>query len=140
MTNLETRQTGFSLLEVLVAFVVLALVLSVLMQIFSGGIRNTNRATQHQEAILLAKSKLASVGIEIPLKIGEFTGNIGRRYQWRLNISHHQDDALESYNQNATTPLTVPVILLNTSIEVFWNEPDASGSVKLQTLKMARVR
>jgi general secretion pathway protein I len=140
LTNLKTKQTGFSLLEVLVAFVVLALVLGVLMQIFSGGIRNTNRATHHQEAILLAKSKLASVGIEIPLQLGEITGSFGKRYHWKLNISHHQDDGIQSYDQNAATALIVPVILLNTTIEVFWNEPDASGSVKLQTLKMARVR
>ena len=124
----------------LVAFVVLALVLGVLMQIFSGGIRNTNRAAQHQEAILLAKSKLATVGIEIPLKIGEITGRFDEHYQWRLNITRHEDDGLETYDQDNDNPVLVPIVLLNTSIEVIWDEPDASGSVKLQTLKMARIQ
>jgi general secretion pathway protein I len=140
LTSLQTKQTGFSLLEVLVAFVVLALVLGVLMQIFSGGIRNTNRAAQHQQAILLAKSKLASVGIEIPLKVGKLTGRFDQRFQWKLDITRHEDDALESYNRDNDARPLVPIVLLNTSIEVFWDEADAAGSIKLQTLKIARIQ
>ena len=136
----RSKQTGFSLLEVLVAFVVLTLVLSVLMQIFSGGIRNTKRAGHHQQAILLAKSKLAGVGIETPLYLGETAGRFDSQYQWRLSIYPHQDDGLQSYDSQNSTPLILPVALVNTSIEVFWDEPDASGSVKMQTLRLVRVQ
>ena len=77
---------GFSLLEVLVAFVILALILSVLMQIFSGGLRNASRADEYQQAVLLGQSKLASVGIETPLEVSESNGEFDAVYRWHVSI------------------------------------------------------
>lgn len=52
------RQSGFSLLETIVAMVILSLALGVLYQAVSGATRNTRVAAEHAEALMLAQSVL----------------------------------------------------------------------------------
>lgn len=78
------RQRGFSLLEILVAFTILALSLGVLMQIFSGSLRNTALSHDQAQAVVLAQSLLASAGVEAPLAPGESAGTLDDRFNWTL--------------------------------------------------------
>jgi len=84
------RQRGFTLLEVLVGFVLLSLTLGVILQIFSGGLRNTAAAGHYTQAAILADSKLALVGVQIPLLAGEQSGEEGD-YGWRMTIAPYHD-------------------------------------------------
>ena len=56
------RQSGFSLLEVLVAFSILALALGVLLQSFSTGMRGVTQSGLYSRATLLAESIFARAG------------------------------------------------------------------------------
>ncbi len=56
---------GFTLLEVLVAFLILSLSMSVLMRIVSQSLNSMAVAERHQVALQLAESKLAEVLINI---------------------------------------------------------------------------
>jgi len=51
---------GYSLIEVLVAFTILALTLTVLFRIFSGGLRNVDAAADYAMAVLVAEGKLGT--------------------------------------------------------------------------------
>ena len=61
---------GYTLVEVLVAFVILAMALSVLLRIFSGGVRNVGVSSDYAKAVLIAESRLATAGIEQRLPEG----------------------------------------------------------------------
>ena len=50
---------GFSMLEVLVAFVILALVGTALFRLFSGALNNASAADDYSRAVLVAESVLA---------------------------------------------------------------------------------
>ena len=95
-TDCTGRQQGFTLLEVLVAFVLLSLTLGVILQIFSGGLRNAAAAGHYAQAAIIADSKLAMLGSEFPLIEGESHGEEGN-YQWRLTIEpYHDTDELNN--------------------------------------------
>ena len=57
-----TRQAGFTLLEVLAAFLVAALALGAVLQSFSSGMRGQSTADAYSQAALHAASMLARVG------------------------------------------------------------------------------
>ena len=57
------RARGFSLLEVLVAFVILAAVATALFRLFSGALANASAADEYSRAMLVAESALAGLGI-----------------------------------------------------------------------------
>lgn len=128
---------GFSLLEVLVAFVILGLVLGTLMEIFSGGLRNVGRAAEYQQAVLLGQSKLASVGIEMALKEGESNGEFDANYRWQVSIRPYQDSQKEPAEQPAAPVTLLPVTLLEVEVQVLWGGADQARSVNLKTVRLA---
>lgn len=81
------RQHGFTLLEVLVAFALLAGSVGMLLAIVSGGVRQVRASAQATEAAAVAQSLIASLGIAEPLVEGETAGESDDgRYRWLLQI------------------------------------------------------
>src|SRR5512144_1838634 len=67
-------ESGFTLLEVLVAFAVLAVMVVPILQVFGGGLGASESVRAYATAALLARSKLAEVGVLGILAEGETTG------------------------------------------------------------------
>lgn len=86
-------QRGFSLLEILVAFTLFAMAMAVLMQIFSRGVNGASIADHYARATMYAESKLAGVGIELPLKEGVSSGRFEDGYAWQVLIRPYVDPA-----------------------------------------------
>lgn len=83
---------GFTLLEVLLAFVIFSISFAVVLQIISGSIRNTMRSKQFTEVALIAQSVMDTVGLDIPLETGgSATGESGD-YRWDLEIYTYEPE------------------------------------------------
>lgn len=123
---------GFSLIEVLVAFIVLSLALSVLMRIFSGGTHNAALASDYSHAVLLAETKLAAAGIEIPLQEGVAAGNAGERYRW-------QTSARKLFAETEVPGALIPVGLFEVEARIMWQDGGKERAVVLNTLRVAPI-
>jgi general secretion pathway protein I len=77
---------GFTLLEVLVALVIFALAFGVLAQIMQTGLRQSDLARSLAAATLLARSELARVGVEVPLRVGRAEGETEDGMDWHTAI------------------------------------------------------
>ncbi len=117
---------GFSLLEVLVAFTILAMLLGALFQVFSGGLRAARSGDQYTRATVIAQSRLASLGVEQPLREGVSSGTDDDPYHWRVTVSPYLDDQILVVD-HVLQPLTVHV-------EVFWEEGGSARSVSLTSI------
>ncbi len=80
------QQQGFTLLEVMLAFVVFALSFATVLEIMAVSMRSVTRARDDTEVALFAQSIFDLVGTEISLEEGQFSGTGLNRYQWQLDI------------------------------------------------------
>ena len=83
-------QQGFTLIEILVAFMILALSLTVIFRIFSGGLRNIALTEDYARAVLMAESQLSSAGVGYPLEAGVTSGEWGTRFRWERVVEDYR--------------------------------------------------
>lgn len=86
MWRLPNRSRGFSLIEVVVSFMILALALGALLSGLSAGLRGAERAAQASMALLHAESLLAEAGASVPLVPGATNGERDGGYIWQRDI------------------------------------------------------
>lgn len=127
---MRNQSRGMTLIEVLVAFVVLSVTLAVILQIFSGGMRNARLADSYSRAVFLAESKLAAVGVERPLLAGDDAGQMVDM-QWHVNVQPMDDGG-------AADRLLLPSRLYQVSVRVAWNEGGHDRQILLESLRLGR--
>ncbi|MDH5822352.1 prepilin-type N-terminal cleavage/methylation domain-containing protein [Luteimonas sp. RD2P54] len=90
-----SRQRGYTLIEVLVAFAVLALALTLLLGTLSGAARQVRWSADAGRAALHAQSLLAQVGVGEVLQPGRSDGALeDGRYRWVLEVEPYVDPEL----------------------------------------------
>ncbi len=104
MTSRTTRsQSGFTLLEVMVAFTIAALATAVLLRAGITGAGQDAEAARYQDAVARAQSRLASIGTLTPLHPETLSGDDGGGYHWTLAISLADTrPSLDLYNVTVT--------------------------------------
>jgi len=116
------RQRGYSLLEVIVAFALLALALTLLLGSLSGAARQVHNADLRTRAMLHAQSLLAATGIEQPLQEGRSQGDWeDGRYRWELQVEPYVDARASALPQAAATTVSGPT-LAQLTLQVRWGE------------------
>ncbi|MBT2768191.1 prepilin-type N-terminal cleavage/methylation domain-containing protein [Stenotrophomonas sp. ISL-67] len=116
------HQRGYSLLEVIVAFALLALALTLLLGSLSGAARQVHHADLRTRAVLHAQSLLAASGIEAPLQEGRSQGEWeDGRYRWDLQVEPYVDARTSALPQAADTPTGGPT-LAQVTLQVRWGE------------------
>jgi general secretion pathway protein I len=118
-----------TLIEVLVAFVILSLAMGVIMQIFSGGMRNARLAEGYSRAVFLAESRLAAVGLEQPLVAGEVGGQLDPDLRWRVTISPYDDGGVADQ-------LLMSQRLYQVRVRVSWGDEGRQRQVELSSLRL----
>jgi len=126
------RNGGFTLLELLLAFVVFSLSFATVLEILSGSMRNTVRARHYSEAALTAQSLMDQVGLEIPLEPGSINGESGD-YQWVLDIYDYTDTG-ENLHTVELAGVT-GIELLQIDLEVSWGEPPRETVQRFSTVR-----
>lgn len=124
---------GFTLLEVLLAFVVFALSFTTVLEILSGSMRNTVRAREYTEVALIAQSVMDQVGLEIPLEQGTTHAGESGEYEWEVYISSYADSAENAYSIELSE--LTGIELLQIDLIVSWGEPPREKSRSFSTVR-----
>lgn len=131
---------GFTLLEVMLAFVLLAVAMGLVIAMLSNGLRQIQHAQNATEASLYAQSLLDGLGVLEPIEPmtqdGEFDDG---RYQYRLEITETTDPApVFDSSMNTVDPskaLNEPK-LYRIDLSVNWGENQPAQHVNFSTLRV----
>ncbi len=138
---LAGRQRGFSLLEVLVAFVILALVGTMLSGLYSGSLRNASAAEEWSQATLLAEGQLAAAAATVPLVATSGGGSSeDGRYTWTTKVEPYTPPATPgAADPLSTATQTMSTQLMRVSVDVKFPGPTgADRTISLATVKLVR--
>jgi len=131
--GLGNASRGFTLLEVMLAFVIFALSFAAVLEIMAGSIRGIRRASEDTEVALLAQSLMDQVGIEIPLEEGEFTGEELDRYHWQMGIYLYGSSDEDGYILELAE--LSGVVLYHVTLDVEWDTGRRERSAYFSTIR-----
>jgi general secretion pathway protein I len=127
---------GFTLLEVLLAFALLAAAMGLLIGMLSGGLRQVAEAERETEATLHAQSMLDALGTLETLKPGQREGEFADgRYRWTLTIEEVDDPAPVAQGPTAPVPLEGGPQVLRVVLDVAWGDGGPRRRLQVVTLK-----
>jgi general secretion pathway protein I len=132
------RQSGFSLIEMVAAFVVFALGMAVLMGILSASIRNARLAADYTQAALWAQTGLDVVGIGEELKEGRKSGRFDDAFRWELEITKYEPPPIEGQatsSAQADVESFTGIELYKLDMVVSWGETRNARSAHFTTLR-----
>ena len=97
----RARMRGFSLIEMIAAFLIFAIGVGVLMNILATSMHSTRQSSDYTMAALWAESKLDTVGIGEPIEAGHSSGRFDDNYRWDLDIHQVDPSSVEPPPQQA---------------------------------------
>ncbi|WP_347989601.1 prepilin-type N-terminal cleavage/methylation domain-containing protein [Methylomonas sp. AM2-LC] len=147
---------GFSLLEILVAFSIMAVAITIVLRIFGSGVNNAIISEEYNIAVQIAESIMARTGVEAPMNIGETSGVEGYKYHWLVSVNvvgqnnaNNQQSAKTPSGQRAQTGQLAgqtggqpgqaeqQTTLFAVKVLVIWGDEGSNArSVELRTLKL----
>lgn len=130
-------QTGFTLLEILLAVAILGIALTVIMQQFSAGLRIGRVSKTYTIATIYAKQKLEELQVEEEMRESEESGSFEDGYYYRVSITPYEDYLEEEDDDEGLFDL-LPLEMYRLESVVWWNEGEKEKSVTLATLKTVK--
>jgi general secretion pathway protein I len=133
---MHRRARGFSLLEVLVAFIIVALVVTALFRLFGGALGNASAADEWTRALLVAQSRLALAAAAQPLRETTSAGSeADGRIAWRTSVTAYvppdPNPDLERVSE------TMPTRLYRVTVDVQF--PGVAGKARTLTLSTVKL-
>ena len=125
-------QAGFTLIEVMAAFAIFAVLFGVMLQILSTSISNTRRSGDFTQAALLAQSRLDMVGIEGLPEPGRYNGEFNDEYRWDMVIEPY---FIEDEAGTGAAYEDLPIDLYYVGLTVYWGEGENERGALFETLR-----
>ena len=122
------QQSGFSLLEVIAAIMLLAIAFTALMKVAGASISLTHNAAEHSEAAMWARSLLDSAFVGESVKPGSSSGRFDRQFRWQLDVT--------SWSGAGVAAPDAPLHLYQLDLDVLWGPAAHPRSAHFRTLRL----
>jgi type II secretion system protein I len=119
-------ETGFSMVETLVAIAIVSGALGMTMQVITTSARQTKAVEDRRLAMLVAQSQLAAVGAAQNSRFGETQG-LSNGVRWRITV--------KPYPSGVNSPVRLEEVTVTTAID----EKGVASKRDLFTLRTLRV-
>ena len=123
--NSRPCEEGFTLLETLVAVMILSLSLVILLQLFSDNLKSAHLSTNYSRAVFLGKMKMEELLETIEASSDVMEGQSEEGYRWAASISPMPD---------ARQPGDLSLYRL--TVDIYWEQGFRTKHLSLSTLKV----
>jgi general secretion pathway protein I len=122
----DRRDCGFTLIEILVAFAVIGIALTVLLQIFSGDLKGITESSDYVKAAIKAEAAMREVVESEELAEGSWDDITDDGYEISVTV----DESLEERTEN------LAITLLEVNLTIRWMRDDKRRTLNLRTAKV----
>jgi general secretion pathway protein I len=128
-------ERGFSLIEVLAAFVILALVVTALFRSFSASMTNASAAEEYSRAMLVAESQLEAAAAAQPLREASERGtDATSRVEWETRVVPYDIPNVDPELEKASETLAMRLYRVTVDAKF------AGADGRVRTVSLATVR
>jgi general secretion pathway protein I len=126
--NVLERKDGFTLLEVLVAFVLLATTVTVILQLFSSGIKALSVSEDYASAVVRVESKMREILDNEQLSENTWSETSPEGYRFDITVA-------KTYEARTKD---LPLKILEIGVTMSWKKDGKDKSLTLNTMKTVK--
>lgn len=123
---------GFTLIETLVAVMILSISLVVVMQLFSGGLKSNKISNDYSYGIFHAREKMEELLLTEELLPGSFSGEFDDGYRWHTMA--------EIIGEDDEVSGKMPVSMMRIDVDISWQVGNREKHYKLSTTALTDKR
>jgi len=125
---------GFTLIEVVVAFAILSVGLTVIIELFAGGLRLARVSEEYTKAVNHGRIKMEEIAVKPKIEEGSEEGKFDETFRWRVGVKK-----VDVLPMEKKPDLKVPVELFQIQVKVIWQSGSKERSASIETYKTFRV-
>ncbi len=127
----SNRNKGFTLIEVVVAFAILGVGLTVIIELFSGGLRLARASMEYTKAVNYARIKMEEFTAKPAVEEGTEEGESDdKTFRWQVAVKK-----VDLLSIDKSVDYKPPIELYQVKIDVFWKSGTKERSTTVESLK-----
>jgi general secretion pathway protein I len=127
-------ESGFTLLEVVIALAILGIGLTVIIELFSGGLRLGRTSEEYTKAINYASVKMEEIMTQQNVEEGTDEGEFDDTFRWQVGVN--KVDVLPGEKSTEFKP---PVELYQVKVDVLWKSGSKERSARLESYRTIKL-
>jgi general secretion pathway protein I len=129
------KYRGFTLIEVVVALSILGIGLTVIIELFSGGLRLGRTSEEYTRAVSFARMKMEEISSQPTIEEGTEEGEFDEKYRWQMTAKKVDILPAEVKKGSDYKP---PVDLFQVKIDVLWKLGSHERSTSIESYKICK--
>jgi general secretion pathway protein I len=125
---------GFTLIEVVVAVAILSVALTVVIELFAGGLRLARVSEEYTKAVNYGRIKMEEIAVKPKMEEGSEEGKFDETFHWQVGVKKVDVLPIEKRPE-----FKVPVELFQIQVKVIWKSGSKERSSAVETYKTIRV-
>jgi general secretion pathway protein I len=125
--------TGFTLIEIVVALAILGIGLTVIIELFSGGLRLGRTSEEYTRAMGYARMKMEEIISKRNIEEGSDEGDFDKTFRWQVDIKK-----IDLFPLDKNPDLKPPVDLFQVKVNILWKSGSKERSTILETYKTGK--
>jgi len=132
MHRLNTRvDRGFTLIEVVVALAILGVGLTVIIELFSGGLRLARASMEYTKAVNYARMKMEEMTVKPAVQEGTEEGESDdKAFRWQVGVKK-----VDLLSIDKSMDYQPPIELFQVKIDVFWKSGSKERSASIESFR-----